>query len=361
MRHRPPSRRGFTLIELLVVIAIIAVLIALLLPAVQAAREAARRAQCTNNLKQLALASATYESASGSLPPAMLTNRISPTTHANHIGPSSFVYMAPFLELKPLHDSYNFDLAIFAGCNATVGNIGVNALWCPSDGAIARPQPLDPDWYLDQPPGNFVNQASSYAGCEGMWPVRLRPWIGGGSARDGTIATAESATANGAMRPKFATRLAEVTDGTSNTFLFAEHAKAIFTEATIQLDPWTFGFYWQSGYYSNTKFDAMYPPNAHRKFSGRLAYPSGWWYVTIQSASSMHPGGANFAFCDGSVRFIKETIDTWPIDPGTSDPVGLATTQFQGYPLYSIGTARPRVYQALSSRSGGEVVSSDAY
>lgn len=357
----PPPHRGFTLIELLVVIAIIAVLIALLLPAVQAAREAARRAQCTNNLKQLALAAASYESSFGSLPPAMLTNRISPETHSNHIGPSSFVYMAQFLEQAAIANAYNFDMAIFAGANATVGNISVGTLLCPSDGAIAKPQLLDSDWYLDQPPGDWHNYATSYVGCEGMWPVRLRPWIGGGSQKNGSVATAESMTANGVMRPKLATRLAEVTDGTSNTFLFSEHAKAIFSDATIQLDPWTFGFYWQSGYYTNSLFDTMYAPNAHRKYAGRLAYPSGWWYVTVQAASSMHPGGANFAFCDGSVRYIKDTIQTWTIDPSTSDPVGIAISQLEGSPLYSLGTARPGIYQALSSRAGGEVLSADSY
>jgi prepilin-type N-terminal cleavage/methylation domain-containing protein/prepilin-type processing-associated H-X9-DG protein len=361
LNDEPFSRRGFTLIELLVVIAIIAVLIALLLPAVQAAREAARRAQCVNNLKQLALAASNYESAFGSLPPAMLTNRIGLTTHSNHIGPSAFVYMAQFYEQTALVNSYNFDMAIFAGSNATVGNIATSSLWCPSDGAISKAQLLDPDWYLDQPPGDFYNHASSYAGCEGMWPVRLRPWIGGGSQKDGSISTIESKTANGVMRSKQATRLAEVSDGTSNTFLFSEHAKAIFSDATIQLDPWTFGFYWQSGYYTNTLFDTMYPPNAHRKYSTNLAYPSGWWYVTVQAASSMHPGGANFAFCDGSVRFVKDTIQTWTIDPSTSDPVGIAINQVEGYPMYSLGAARPGVYQALSSRAGGEIVSADAY
>jgi len=139
---RPGSgreRRGFTLIELLVVIAIIAVLVSLLLPAVQSAREAARRAQCTNNLKQLGLALANYESANGSFPMAFFWIWGEPTgpiagSIGNGYGP--MVALLPYYEQGPLFNAYNTSVNAFGDYNATVDGNGVGTLWCPSDGSI---------------------------------------------------------------------------------------------------------------------------------------------------------------------------------------------------------------------------------
>ena len=134
------SPRAFTLIELLVVIAIIAVLIALLLPAVQSAREAARRAQCINNMKQLGLALANYESASGTYPYGIARENTGPNSfspNGYYPGSSLFVRLLPQLEQQPLANAFNYSLHNWVAENSTVGGTGLSVLWCPSDGSIA--------------------------------------------------------------------------------------------------------------------------------------------------------------------------------------------------------------------------------
>jgi prepilin-type N-terminal cleavage/methylation domain-containing protein len=126
--------RGFTLIELLVVIAIIGVLIALLLPAVQSAREAARRAQCTNNLKQLALAIANYEQQQGTYPFAFAWQNLADLNTGN--AHSFSVAILPFLEQQPIFNANNFEIAQFTAINQTTAMTGVATLYCPSDGSI---------------------------------------------------------------------------------------------------------------------------------------------------------------------------------------------------------------------------------
>jgi prepilin-type processing-associated H-X9-DG protein len=112
--------------------------------------------------------------------------------------------------------------------------------------------------------------------------------------------------------------------------------------------------WWPSSDY-DTKFITWYGINPHRRFSGSPFAAS----AAINSASSFHPGGANFALCDGSVRFLKDSIDTWPVNPKTGD-AGASWDNILQRVAFRPGT-RFGVYQALSTRAGGEILSADAY
>jgi prepilin-type processing-associated H-X9-DG protein len=151
-------------------------------------------------------------------------------------------------------------------------------------------------------------------------------------------------------------RLAGVTDGTSNTFLFGERAYG--KNPAIELPDWG---WWFSGNYGDTMFTTMFPINPQNRIPD---VPNEVLYgidinPSIQAASSYHPGGAHFAYCDGSVRFVKETIDCSPFDVATGLPRGWSQAANGVYSVVPLG--RMGVYQALSTRSGGEVTSADSY
>jgi prepilin-type N-terminal cleavage/methylation domain-containing protein/prepilin-type processing-associated H-X9-DG protein len=383
---RPSQRAGFTLIELLVVIAIIAVLIALLLPAVQSAREAARRSQCVNNLKQLGLSLHNYESTAGSFPlggnsaPQGVGGRCDPVSHDGCYdwgAWSAQSMLLPYIEQGPVYNSMNF-MTLGRGnaerekANSTGMLTVINSFLCPS--ASPPPRILQNRFYavdgtaLNFQPGNsyFANAGSTIMWIG--WPINNPNGIFnvGGSS--------------------FGVR--DITDGTSNTIAFGEWRIGDFNDQVKSLQDivsvawnsvgwpgvpnrnmdtatanmpaggpyltaalnacaqehrtgsntaygtngqrsWN-GRLWHVGNYGHALGNTLVPPNSQYPYCQFWEGNGDFDSAGINGLSSFHSGGANVAFADGSVRFIKNSIN-WPT-------------------LWSLG-----------SRAQGETVSSDSY
>ncbi|MFO0954778.1 MAG: DUF1559 domain-containing protein [Isosphaeraceae bacterium] len=353
-------RRGFTLIELLVVIAIIAVLIALLLPAVQSAREAARRAQCTNNMKQLGLAAHNYLAAGDTFPIGMQWQRTGNSACQISTSVSIFPSLLQFMEGNQLFNSINYSLNMFVSANHTIHAVGTSSLWCPSDGTISNIQqsPGPGNWFWNVPAGQQERMAyTSYAGNTGTWSQTAVPPPGtfpGCNYANGDQWGARIANMNGIFFMGSSVRLSDITDGTSNTLLFGErsHQMLVQTQGQAYANEW---HWWTSGNYGDTLFLTLFPLNPQKKVQFSTIGGGGNGSTFAGAASSQHPGGANFCMSDGSVRFIKDTINTWPHSQAT----GIPTNVFLQGLIYVDNPPRG-VYQALSTRNGGEVISSDA-
>jgi prepilin-type N-terminal cleavage/methylation domain-containing protein/prepilin-type processing-associated H-X9-DG protein len=321
-----PKSRAFTLIELLVVIAIIAVLIALLLPAVQAAREAARRIQCVNNLKQLGLGLHNYESSVGAFPPSLVLKGAGSTV-TWFGGWSAHGRILPFMEQGPLFDSMNFAMNYETPPNSTVSAALISAFICPSEkrteSKMGDAGPIYP---------------TNYGWCMGDW----YSWGG------------FSATGNrSAFGPNRSRRLADFTDGLSNTLVAAEvktyttYVRDCGSLAQVnnpnlipppsgdplavapeyngcQLKLSNAHTEWPDGQVQQSGVTTAWPPNfavigtaADRAgqeldITSQREHLGGPTYAAITSRS-YHPGGVNTLFGDGSVHFVKSTVNglTW--------------------------------------------------
>src|SRR5262249_27844218 len=148
-----------------------------------------------------------------------------------------------------------------------------------------------------------------------------------------------------------------------NTIAFGERAHGLLSKTDYVPGSFYDWNWWTSGNYGDTVFTQFYPINVQKKAKNLTGYDQAGAFVL--SASSFHPGGANFAFCDGSVRFLKETIDSWTFT-GTGLPVGVFVASGNDSPDRNIvwglnANSRLGVYQKLGSRNGGEALSADSY
>lgn len=348
--------RGFTLVELLVVIAIIGILVGLLLPAVQAAREAARRMQCSNHLKQWALANHTFHDAHRKLPYGMLRSDGNGWGHPEWGTNQTRRYalhlqLLPYVEQTSFYnnwDQLNFDANRVS--NPLYGGDGTTNQ--PPNGTSAVGQRLSPILRCPSNPGSEWNQShdsagngiyargdyyacAGYRGYPGYNDSRPSLWNPFGPGTDhprpaGGKGTASAARSNGLFSRNVAYGLKDATDGTSNTILMGERANhdPIFDKcgpetgsSTTMMGNW--GWVWfgaEGNVFLGTSAPLNYRIPNCATYSDPLRYED-----RINSFGSMHTGGAQFAKADGSITFISDGINQI-------------------------------TYNALGTRSGGEVV-----
>jgi prepilin-type N-terminal cleavage/methylation domain-containing protein/prepilin-type processing-associated H-X9-DG protein len=320
---------GFTLIELLVVIAIIGALVAILLPAVQSAREAARRSMCTNQLKQWSLAMLTYEDANKALP--YIANRANPAgSEINGDGKTTYrgwvVALWPFIEQSELYDRWNFDRAhndtgatpIGGMRNNTLSQQRLSTYYCPSD----------------KPGAYHCTRNATFGTSTPNCAARQNYVVNGGRA--GLLQATGSANPapgnqqqaapsspfgfrGGSVQSNFVpfkTKLAQITDGTSQTLLMAEirvfpvDVSSNDTDTRgVVISGLTTGFTTHAT--PNSGIDTTYSlggcDNTFDPVNLPCSSPGGNISLS-HSARSRHPGGVNVSMCDGTVRFVQNTI-----------------------------------------------------
>lgn len=305
MKTQPIHRPGFTLVELLVVIAIIGILVGLLLPAVQAAREAARRMQCSNNVKQIALACHNYESAFKVFPAggivsytpaarAALTDANFCTTGSDRTQAPWTVLILPFLEESPLYQRFDFGRT-FTGSsnirgqapNADLFPLRMGKYQCPSDPNS----------------GSTVNNGN-YLGVQGGGPA-----TGVGSAPCSTQTRQRVFFKTGIIYTNSRTRIADITDGTTNTFMIGE--SRYMPTPNMRNDGFHAG--WASALKADNAFAvpltfaaAVLQINAQRECRPGVA---DCFNFVSRLFGSQHTGGCHFGMADGSVQFVSQNID----------------------------------------------------
>lgn len=310
-------RKAFTLIELLVVIAIIAMLLGLLLPAVQKVRESAAKAQCLNNLKQIGLSLHGYHDVNLGLPPGYRAS-IPYSDGVNDTAPGWgwATFILPYIEQENIYRQLGLNQPVQ---DSPAIQTMVKVFLCPSD--LTTPNAFGvPDGF-----GNTVCLAAptSYAACCGN-----------------DAADTRDATGNGVFYRNSRIRIADITDGTSNTILVGERAWAKSNGAWGGAIPGGVIKRGQSNPCQPNIPDAWYPSStiaiAHAHLNNALVDPDG--SAGMDDFSSMHIGGSLFLFADGSVHFLRSVSSDNADGSYTSDGV---------------------IFQALATRANGEVIPGD--
>jgi prepilin-type N-terminal cleavage/methylation domain-containing protein len=327
-RKRRRCWSAFTLVELLVVIAIIGILVSLLLPAIQAAREAARRTECASNLKQIGVGLQNYHDTYGSFPPGILYwpgNLPNPNGDNQMWGWSTLIL--PFVEQQGLHDQmrvtgWTLRQLLNNNANRPLVQTPLKVYRCTSDITPALPTNTpEPTQFYNNGPNNcpdpYHAATSNYMGIVGLWDLD-EPLINGPDQ-------------NGVLYANSHVRLAEVLDGTSNTFAVGER-----------------NYKCSAGAWVGTRNSNGGGNQGNRYVLGRVSIrPNALWNTgCYEGFSSFHPGGLQFVLCDGSVKFINENIDYG----GLGNPFNQANPQ-AGYNKNAI-----RLYQRLGVRDDGNSV-----
>jgi len=320
-RHHGFRKPGFTLVELLVVIAIIGVMVGLLLPAVQSAREAARRMSCQNNLKQLGLALHNYESTYKRFPAGRLSLGTLVGSGAGNFRPDpqtknvhGLVSLLLFMEQQPLYDRFNFSGAFgnyragassplatpdaIASGNAALSVTPVQAFLCPSDGGQADINPST-HYSPDLGAGGIRAHKAGYDF------IMTHSTLGNYNLHNGTSTNTRYIFGENSY-----TKMAGITDGTSNTLAMGEMTLELFNGVT---SAWSYAGWVSVGIDPVGSWNLTFPArglniwnyNNHISPLNNKRGRRATWY----NAASLHPGGVQFVLADSSVRFISESID----------------------------------------------------
>jgi len=337
---RLTKSRGFTLIELLVVIAIIAVLIALLLPAVQAAREAARRTQCINSLKQITLSLQNYHDAIGTFPigrtgirrptgdPVLAAGYPNDPTGGNYNRKTWAFRILPYIEQASLANAINFSVSwnTPAWVNTTALRTSIAVFHCPSDpGTNTIEEPSSSNF---RPKGNYM---ANWGNTHFFQDGQNDPFIG---PMPGNLATDKFVGAPFALDRAYGIR--HFVDGTSNTLLLGEVIVGQ-AQGTAQNQSDHRGDIYNDDY-NGCMFMTHSPPNSpvvdwvptYCQYPFSTNPPCLSKNPAFNAARSFHKGGVNTSMADGSVRFIKDSVNVL-------------------------------LWRGLSTPNGGEVISSDGF